>query len=143
MSTDYHQFKLRMPGELMRRLEEEAQAAGRSMSAEIVWRLEQSFDTKLTYQLLDRRFEEAEALSDRLATGGAELVALRKQLEAAREIGDKEGEIRLAAISVRVRRVADELRIASRQGKRVQEEIEALISDLNERARTVLPPTTE
>lgn len=143
MSTDYHQFKLRMPAELMRRLEEEAQVAGRSTSAEIVWRLEQSFDTKLTYQLLDRRFEEADALSEQLATGGAELVALRKQLEAARDAGDKEGEIRLAAISVRVRRVADELRIASRQGKRVQEEIEALISDLNERARTVLPLTNE
>lgn len=40
----YHQFKLRMPAELFKRIEGEAALANRSVSAEIIYRLEGSLD---------------------------------------------------------------------------------------------------
>lgn len=39
----FHQFKLRLPTELFQRLEAEAAAANRSVSAEMIYRLEASF----------------------------------------------------------------------------------------------------
>lgn len=41
----YHQFKLRMPVDLFRRLEAAAEHANRSVSAEILHRVDRSFDT--------------------------------------------------------------------------------------------------
>ncbi|PJL15287.1 hypothetical protein B9Y66_09930 [Stenotrophomonas maltophilia] len=43
MTPEYHQFKLRLPVELMRRVEEEAERSGRSLSAEIVFRLTEAY----------------------------------------------------------------------------------------------------
>lgn len=43
MSNPDIQFKLRLPAEIKARLEEAAEVGGRSLSAEIVYRLEQSF----------------------------------------------------------------------------------------------------
>ena len=44
MNTPDLQFKLRLPSELKAKLEDHANATGRSLSAEIVHRLERSFD---------------------------------------------------------------------------------------------------
>ncbi|MFZ6695860.1 Arc family DNA-binding protein [Stenotrophomonas acidaminiphila] len=43
MNTPDTQFKLRLPAELKAKLDDQAAAAGRSLSAEIVYRLELSF----------------------------------------------------------------------------------------------------
>ena len=40
----FHQFKLRLPADLFQRLEAEAAAANRSVSAEMIHRLERSFE---------------------------------------------------------------------------------------------------
>lgn len=53
MSRDINPFGLRMPAELRERIEAACQASGRSMNAEIVQRLEESFQAKpLTVQSL-------------------------------------------------------------------------------------------
>jgi hypothetical protein len=49
MNTPDTQFKLRIPAELKSRLEDHATASGRSLSAEIVHRLERSFDPMSEY----------------------------------------------------------------------------------------------
>lgn len=43
MTAEYHQFKLRLPVDLMQRIEAEAERAGRSLSAEIVFRLNEAY----------------------------------------------------------------------------------------------------
>lgn len=45
MNSPDTQFKLRLPAELKAKLEDQAATAGRSLSAEIVQRLEASFET--------------------------------------------------------------------------------------------------
>ncbi|HHA2904284.1 TPA: Arc family DNA-binding protein [Stenotrophomonas maltophilia] len=140
MTAEFHQFKLRIPVDLMRRIESQADSSGRSTSAEMVWRLEKSFDSRLTYDLLDRRFLEADVLNEQFVAGEARLAVLREQLEAAVKAKD---EARIAEISAQTMRLAADMRTTARQAKRVQEEIEALTSDLNERARSVLPLSDE
>lgn len=114
------------------------------MTADIIWRLEQSFDTRLTYQLLDRRFEEAETLSAMFTLGEAELVHLRKEIEAASKLPASQARSeKLAHLGARTMRVADDMRTAQRQAKRVQQEIMELTADLTERAKSVVPEFKE
>lgn len=143
MSQETPHFKIRLPLELKARLESSAKEQGRSLTADIVWRLEKSFETNLTYQLLDRRFDEAEALSDQLLAGEKELAVLRKQLEAASKLKDGGRDGRIAEIAARTKRTGADMQIAARQAKRIQAEIQSLIADLNERAYSALPPLAE
>ena len=140
MTAEFHQFKLRIPVDLMRRIESHAETSGRSTSAEMIWRLEKSFDSRLIYELLDRRFLEAGVLNKQFRAAEAKLTALRKQLEAAAKANDEAG---LAEVRSQTTQLAADMKITARQAKRVQEEIEALTSDLNERARLVLPLSDE
>lgn len=128
-------FSVRMPIELRTRLEEAAAAAGRSLNADIVWRLEKSFDTKLTYQLLDQRFEDLEGVVDELGRLEDHLAFLRYNLERLRATeGDAADTSTLAR---QVLQAAEQMRMTSRQGKRIQDEIEALTTDLADRARRI------
>jgi len=87
MSAPDTQFKLRLPAHLKQSLEQHADAAGRSLSAEIVHRLEQSFGTGdtsapgtlgLRAEIAARR-EIHQATADMLARSVDRLYVLKEQ----------------------------------------------------------------
>lgn len=70
----YHQFKLRLPVDLFQRLEAEAAAANRSVSAEMINRLESSLSAQAQGALVDhsisialqRQLKDMESLQRKL-----------------------------------------------------------------------------
>ncbi|KDE90590.1 Arc family DNA-binding protein [Stenotrophomonas maltophilia] len=134
MTSEYHQFKLRIPVDLMRQIETHADAAGRSTSAEMIWRLEKSFDSNLTYLLLDRRTEELNSTREAWFLAAEELRALRQRRNAeGLSVSD------LAALESQIRSKERDLAIAKDQHSRVGTEFDALLQDLKQRASTALP----
>ncbi|UKE66266.1 Arc family DNA-binding protein [Xanthomonas graminis] len=66
MSSESPHFKIRLPAELKARLENSAKEQGRSLTADIVWRLEQSFELSPSLsEDLRRRVAEAASASGR------------------------------------------------------------------------------
>jgi hypothetical protein len=79
-------FGLRMQPELKQQIEEQAMASGRSLNAEIVWRLEQSLKTGTPGQSWIKTAKQAaSAADDRLSALEAEVQELRLGLEELRE----------------------------------------------------------
>ena len=81
-------FGLRMPPELKQQIEEQAMASGRSLNAEIVWRLEQSLRADAPGQNWIKTAKKAASAlpsDDRLSALEAELRELRLGLEELRE----------------------------------------------------------
>jgi len=65
MSTAGHQFKLRLPPELKERIESAAEQSGRSVTAEIVQRLEESFTVGDRYMSVKLQLNGAIQLTER------------------------------------------------------------------------------
>jgi len=81
-------FGLRMQPELKQQIEEQALASGRSLNAEIVWRLEQSLKADATgYSWIKaaKRASDSTAADDRLASLEAEVEELKLGLSELRE----------------------------------------------------------
>jgi len=81
-------FGLRMQPELKQQIEEQAMASGRSLNAEIVWRLEQSLKADTPDQRWIKTAKQAAsatAADDRLSALEAEVRELRLGLEELRE----------------------------------------------------------
>lgn len=64
--TDNPQVNVRMPEALLNRLRISAEAAGRTLQAEIVFRLENSFPKRFDLLRLEGRQRELQALSDQI-----------------------------------------------------------------------------
>ncbi|WP_185825423.1 Arc family DNA-binding protein [Xanthomonas sp. SI] len=134
MTSEYHQFKLRIPVDLMRRIEAQADAAGRSTSAEMIWRLEKSFDSNLTYLLLDRRTEELNSTREAWFVLAEELRDLRKKRGAGGlSVSD------FAALESQIRAKERDLAIAKDQHLRVGAEFDALLEDLKQKVSAEIP----
>lgn len=79
-------FGLRMQRELKQQIEEQAMASGRSLNAEIVWRLEQSLKTDTPGQSWIKTAKQAaSAADDRLSVLEAEVQELRAGLKELRK----------------------------------------------------------
>lgn len=97
MATNDPHFKIRMPRDLKLRLEASAEEQGRSLTAEIVHRLEHSFDTVFDLMLLNRAAELKQAERD--------VASARMQLEDAvddPEIGEEIVEARKHILAVQI-----------------------------------------
>ncbi|MGR4893775.1 Arc family DNA-binding protein [Stenotrophomonas sp. LARHCG68] len=123
MSRDINPYGLRMPADLKAMLEESAQKAGRSLNAELVARLERSFDTKLTYQLLDRRAEEMSNCVLEWVRVGDEL----RELKGKRVDGCRDDQL-----EGKILQKERESKLLKRQHDRMAEEFDALLNDVKE-----------
>lgn len=56
MTRDINPFGLRMPAALRARLEDSARDSGRSLNAEIVWRLEQTYEMEAEVEATEARY---------------------------------------------------------------------------------------
>ncbi|MBN4999684.1 Arc family DNA-binding protein [Stenotrophomonas maltophilia] len=78
---DDQQTNVRLPTELKERITKAAQDAGRSFTAELVLRLEASFESVLEASLLQARTAERQALADEIARCDHKLAQLRREIE--------------------------------------------------------------
>lgn len=85
MAANDPHFKIRMPRDLKQMLEEVAEEAGRSLTAEIVHRLRHSFDTSLDLMVVHRALELKQASRD--------VASARMQLEDAVDDPDSTEEL--------------------------------------------------
>lgn len=101
MSSEFHQFKLRLPVDLMRKVEEEAERSGRSLSAEIVFRLTEAYSP-------------GEAADGGLAQDiAANLVAYRKAVERnARQVQENMEKVQKSMQELETLKALLELRLA-------------------------------
>lgn len=81
MTASDIQFKLRLPSALKDKLESAAEQAGRSLSNEIVRRLEDSFPAAIEFELIATRETEMERLADQLRLINGQIADLSLQLE--------------------------------------------------------------
>lgn len=58
MTSEFHQFKLRIPIDLMEQLESAAETSGRSLSAEIVFRLTSTLESPIPVLIANRLREK-------------------------------------------------------------------------------------
>lgn len=70
MKNDYHRSQYRLPEALYERLKAEAERKGRSMNAEMVDRLEASFEPRLIDQMAQLLDEQTQTLLNELRRGG-------------------------------------------------------------------------
>lgn len=77
---DDQQTNVRLPTDLKERITAAAQEAGRSFTAEVVRRLEASFESVLEASLLQARMTERQALEDAISTCEQKLDVLSKEL---------------------------------------------------------------
>lgn len=75
------QFKLRLPGELHARLDADARENGRSVTAEIVARLERSFPLSINEQIRELRRREVADLQDFIARVSEASQELRRRVD--------------------------------------------------------------
>lgn len=69
MKNDYFRSQFRLPNELYERLKAESERNGRSLNAEIVARLEGSFEPPLAEQLARLIDEQTERLVEEIRSG--------------------------------------------------------------------------
>lgn len=134
MSRDINPFGLRMPVDLRSALEAAAKEGGRSLNAEIVWRLQCSFDPGTETRMLETRIRERESLTMKKRSLAAESFLLKTQPDAS-ENGVELAE-RTAAITARnsaqIARIDDHY-------FRISQEIDSLMEELAQRLQTTRP----
>lgn len=141
MSPESPHFKIRLPVELKARLENSAKEQGRSLTADIVWRLEKSFDMQLTYQLLERRLDEAAELDRRLSEVRRRQEEMRAEAEEFLQGEDASAVLSRGLMEQANGELQKQIDIALRQRARIEAEVEALLDDLGQRAKASLKGT--
>jgi hypothetical protein len=126
------QFKLRLPEALKSRLESEAQASGRTVTSEIVWRLESTLSISAS-KMLDSRFKEAEELAIRDAVMAKDVQSVGANLAVQMKSKDPQIIAARAGTEALLNRLISERAVVALQLSRVTDEIAALIRDLQAR----------
>ena len=129
-------FSIRLTPDLRAKVEAAAAESGRSLTAEIVWRLESTFSSSLTYTLIDRRLEEFEQLRAREAEWRLNKRLLTNELEALPRTDENAS--KRSQLERHIRIAGEERALAQSQLKRIEREIELLVEDLGKRVGNAL-----
>ncbi|HVJ39086.1 MAG TPA: Arc family DNA-binding protein [Stenotrophomonas sp.] len=133
MSRDINPFGLRLPPELKSRLEAAAAEAGRSLNAEIVWRLESTFSAPLTYMLIERRLDEIQEAQRKVVDWKSAVALLEGSARELQKARTPEAKKELGRVQADLDRSQRNLKIAQDQLDRIEEEANRLIEDLGRR----------
>ncbi|HDS1829812.1 TPA: Arc family DNA-binding protein [Stenotrophomonas maltophilia] len=140
---DDQQTNVRLPAALKERITQAANEAGRSFTAELVRRLEASFESVLEATLLQARLAERGDLLAALQEGEQRLEDLSKELASYTGAVRKEDDSDMAAqLSARIAEIIKEQRMLEEQNLRIakyldrlREDVKVLGDDLQARMR--------